>query len=83
MLWFVAFAVTGQVECDHSVSLSEVRNLIAPVIEIAAPAVNQDQRVFTFAPTLVMNASAVELRELRLTVRGECSACGGKHKSYD
>ena len=61
--------MSGQIECNHSVAFREIGNLIAPVTQVAAPAVNQNQRVFTFAVTLVMNARAVELRILRLAVR--------------
>ena len=70
-LRLIAQAVTGQVERDHSVPFGEFRDLIAPVVEIAGPAMNQDQRITAFAVTLVMNTCAVELRVFRLTVGGE------------
>ena len=65
-LWFVALAMSGKVYRDHAIPFCEVRNLVAPVIHIHCPTMNQDKRLVSFAVVHIVNACAVELRKPRL-----------------
>jgi hypothetical protein len=49
--------VTGKIESNHSVALGEVGYLIAPVVEVARPAVYQDQSFLAFAVAFVMECA--------------------------
>src|ERR1700736_5540697 len=63
---FVALAMTGQIDRDHSHLFCQRRRLLAPYRLIATPAVHEDQRGLASAIIRVMNLRAIQLDEVRL-----------------
>src|SRR5260370_16615290 len=61
-LWFITLAVTRKIDRNHAIPLRKDGKLVAPVIQVARPSVNQDQRFAALAIVHVMYARAVERR---------------------
>ena len=66
-LWLVTLAMSGKIDRDHAIPFCEVGNLVAPVIQIAGPTMNQNERVTTLAVIHIMDPRAIEPGKVRFS----------------
>src|SRR5205814_1555635 len=72
-LWLIALTMAGKIDCDYPIALRKVRELSAPVVDVASPPMYQHQRLVAFTIIDIVYARAIEFCETRL---GSCRAFG-------
>src|SRR6185295_14569164 len=81
-LWLVALTVSGKLHHNDAIARGEVRNIVAPRIGVLCPAMNQHQRFIALAVVQIVNATAIELGKLRLSLRTLCTCDRKTRKTY-
>src|SRR5947207_14457336 len=66
-LRLIALTMPRKIESDHAIPLRKVRELIAPIIDVARPSMNQHQRLVALAIVHIVYACAIERGEARIS----------------